>query len=240
MGASVARCPRTPITPRGRDHKRSCRSPLCLSGRNVTILPGASLDTYPSVDSISTPLVESLGTAPRSECLPSTRSAPSLPFGSIHCLPQFGGPGQTRTGDKRFRKPLLYPLSYGTMLALPRGFEPLTSDLEGRHSVLLSYGSNEKLSMLNFCISFQVCDEPHQGCYGTASLPVEHANEVETAANLQPSLGPWHDDDRHHLRWRRRLSLTFEYPKRAGLPYVLMVVLLLLQVELETRARSWS
>ena len=41
-----------------------------------------------------------------------------------------GAPETTRTSDLRFRKPMLYPLSYGRIsdkkMACPTGFEPVT------------------------------------------------------------------------------------------------------------------
>ncbi len=36
-------------------------------------------------------------------------------------LTEFGAPGRTRTSDTRFRKPVLYPLSYGGDRCIVRG-----------------------------------------------------------------------------------------------------------------------
>jgi len=57
-------------------------------------------------------------------------------------------PGRVRTCDRRFRKPLLYPLSYERVDAVemirlkmrPAGFEPAACGLGNRRSIHLSYG----------------------------------------------------------------------------------------------------
>ena len=43
--------------------------------------------------------------------------------------PHVGAPERTRTSDTRFRKPLLYPLSYGGAMRMPNAMDPVCSTL---------------------------------------------------------------------------------------------------------------
>ena len=46
---------------------------------------------------------------------------------------------RNRTSDTRIFSPLLYRLSYGTIMAVWTGLEPATSAVTGRHSNQLNY-----------------------------------------------------------------------------------------------------
>ena len=51
-----------------------------------------------------------------------------------------GAPSRIRTYILRFRRPLLFQLSFGGVLVEPMGFEPITACLQGKCSPELSYG----------------------------------------------------------------------------------------------------
>ena len=58
------------------------------------------------------------------------------------CNKTFGASGRNRTIDTRIFSPLLYRLSYGTIMAVWTGLEPATSAVTGRHSNQLNYQTN--------------------------------------------------------------------------------------------------